>query len=450
MDTEQKVLEQFYEMLPETFRWFPEARYGVFIHWGPYAAIGRGEQVLFREHMDQELYEKMALEWNPQFFDAKKWVKIFRKAGFRYGCLTSRHHDGYCLWDTITTNYNSMNQAPKRDFVKEYCDAMHEAGLKVGLYYSWCDWRIPAYYEGPEQNPKGWTEMKKYIHTQVEELCTRYGRIDYFFFDGVWPRNAEDLGSEELIAKMREWQPGIMINNRLGFDTDPIQLLEHGGGNEEGDFGTPEHLMNPEKRLWESCQVSNWRWWGYHVGERFKCAEELLDSLCRCASMGGNLIMNVGPDPEGELPTEFVERAFLVGDWLEKNGESIYGNDGGSLTEALTYGYQTIRENQLYLIFRFWDKKKYFRLPDLVSEVENVKILSTGENLEFQKIGDNLEIRIPDDFGENDLFPVLSITCHERPKTNSWGSQRNWEGDPMRVAEWGRKRWERGNFDISL
>lgn len=446
MDAEQKVSDKFYEKTPKQFEWFPQDRYGVFIHWGPYAAIGRGEQVLFREHLNQEEYENMAVSWNPDAFEPKVWAEIFQKAGFRYGCLTTRHHDGYCLWNTKTTDYSSMAQAPGRDFVKEYCEAMRERGLKVGLYYSWCDWRIPAYYEGPERNPEGWAHMKAYIHAQVEELCTKYGKIDYFFFDGVWPRNAEDLGSRELLEKMRIWQPGIMINNRLGFDTDPAQLLKHGGGNEEGDFGTPEHLVNPEKRLWESNQVSCWRWWGYHGGERWKSSEELLDSLCRCASSGGNLIMNVGPGPDGSLPEEFTQRALRIGKWLEINGEAVYGNDGGSLTEALTYGYQTICGKELYLIFRFWDKAKSFRLADLTSEAVRVTELSTGKELPFIKKGDNLEIEMPKSFGDTDLFPVLRISCKERPETNSWGSQRNWEGDPLRVAQWGRKRWEESGF----
>ena len=447
MDAEQKISDQFYKNIPERFEWFPKDRYGVFIHWGPYAVLGRGEQVLFREHLDQEEYEKMAKEWNPAFFDAQALAEMFQKAGFKYGCFTTRHHDGYCLWDTASTDYSSAKQAPGRDFVREYCEAMRKKGLKVGLYYSWCDWRVPAYYEGPQNNPKGWADMKAYIHTQVKELCTKYGKIDYFFFDGVWPRNAKDLGSQELVEKMRIWQPGIMINNRLGFDTDPAQLLGHGGGNEEGDFGTPEHLVNPEERLWESNQVSCWRWWGYHGGERWKSAEELLDSLCRCASTGGNLIMNVGPKPDGRLPEEFVERALRIGRWLAINGEAVYGNDGGSLTEALTYGYQTIRGNNLYLIFRFWEKERCFRLADLSSEVSEVVELSTGKKLPFEKKGDDLEIMMPEDFGSGDLFPVIRIACWERPKTNEWGSQRNWEGDPLRVAGWAENA---GRREVSL
>lgn len=447
MDGDIRTSKDFYYNIPEYFRWFPRNRYGVFIHWGPYATTGHGEQALFRDHMDQIAYEQMACDWNPDSFDARKWAKTFKKAGFRYACLTSRHHDGYCLWNTKTTNYSSCQQAPKRDFVKEYCEALRAEGLKVGLYYSWADWRIPAYYDGPERDPEGWKSMKQYIHAQIKELCTEYGKIDYFFFDGVWPRNADDLGSREIVAKIREWQPEIIINNRLGFSTDPKQLLYHGGGYDEGDFGTPERLITPENRLWESNQVSTWRWWGYHAGEHWKTTEEFLDTLCACVSAGGNLILNVGPLPNGELPKAFVKSVLDIGSWLEKNSEAIFDTDGGSMTESLTFGYETIRKNSLYLIFRFLDGKSIFRLPDITSEVIEITVLESGEKLSFHKSGDDLYIDMPENLCDLELFPVLRIDCKERPATNYWGAQRNWEGDPLRVADWGKTRWRKSGYD---
>lgn len=438
----------FHYEIPEAFQWFPESRYGMFIHWGPYAALERGEQVLFREHLNQREYELAACKWNPKGYDAREWVKIMKEGGFRYACLTTRHHDGYCLWDSKYTNYTSMKQAPGRDFVREYVDAMHEAGLKVGFYYSWCDFRIPAYYEGPEKNPEGYQRMKEYIHGQVEELCTKYGKIDYFFFDGVWPRCAKDLDSPGLVAKMRKWQPGIMINNRLGYSTDPEQLLRHGGGFEEGDFGTPEHLVNPENRLWESNQVSFWRWWGYHGGERHKTAPELLDLLCSCVSKGGNLLINVGPDGDGHFPKETLASIKKIGAWMNTCGEALYGNQGGALTDAVTFGYETMKDQNLYLIFRFWRPGQPFRLADLINPVEEVTLLNTGEKLPFEKKGEDLWIyNLPD--LEEELFPVIRVACKGRPETNSWGSQVLWEGDPLRIAQWARdQRGENAEFNV--
>ena len=154
----------------ESSKWFNESRYGLFIHWGPYSEIGRGEQVMFREHMDVLEYERKACLWNPQLCDMKAWAKMAKNSGFKYACLTTRHHDGYCLWDSAYTDYTSAKQAPKRDFVREFVDAFRAEGLKIGLYYSWLDWRIPAYFEGP--NAEGFQEFKEYMHNQVKELLS--------------------------------------------------------------------------------------------------------------------------------------------------------------------------------------------------------------------------------------------------------------------------------------
>lgn len=203
--------------ISDKWKWFFAGKYGLFLHWGPYADYGRGEQVLFREHMNQAEYERRACRWNPSAYDPGYWALIAKRAGFRYACFAARHHDGYCMWDTKYTDCSSKKQAPKRDFVREYVDAFRQEGLRIGLYYSWLDWRVPAFYLGPDRDPEGWARMKQYLYNQVEELMANYGKIDYFFFDGVWPRNGADLGAEEVVAMMRKLQPDILINNRLGY-----------------------------------------------------------------------------------------------------------------------------------------------------------------------------------------------------------------------------------------
>jgi alpha-L-fucosidase len=161
--------------MPDYWRWFSEARYGLFIHWGPYAAYGRGEQVLFREHLDQQAYAEAACRWRPQRFDAARWADVAKQGGMRYAVMTTRHHDGFCMWDTQTTDYSSTAQAAGQDFVGEYVAAFRAAGLRVGLYYSLADWRIPAYWNGPVHDPTGWANFRDYVHQQVLELLTHYG-----------------------------------------------------------------------------------------------------------------------------------------------------------------------------------------------------------------------------------------------------------------------------------
>jgi alpha-L-fucosidase len=415
--------------VPKKWAWFPESRYGLFIHWGPYAAYGRGEQVLFREHLDPREYEQRACTWAPTHFDPRLWAETARCAGFRYAVLTTRHHDGYCLWDTATTNYSSAQQAPQQDFVGAYISAFRAEGLRIGLYYSLIDWRIPAWFEGPDVDPEGWTRMRNYIHAQVEELLTNYGQIDLFWFDGVWPRTREELQADVLVRRMRDLQPHLLINNRLG-------------GPDSGDLGTPEHTIKAEDRLWESCQVSTWRLWGHTIGERWRPAGRLLDMLCECASKGGNLLLNVGPQADGQFPPEFATRALEIGRWLEIHGEAVYGTDGGDVTEFVTRGWQTTRGNSLYLIFRFWDGRPSIRVADLVTPVERVELLTTGQALPFDQTEDELLIREVPRLAPTPLFPVIKVVCQSRPAANQWGRERLWGGDPRRVAAWARRRGE--------
>ncbi|MBO4297549.1 MAG: alpha-L-fucosidase [Clostridia bacterium] len=429
--------------LPEKWQWFQQARFGMFIHWGPYAAIGRGEQALFRDHMDPVAYERQACLWDPASFDARRWARLAKAAGMRYACLTARHHDGYCLWDSDLTDYTSAKQAPKRDFVREYTEAFRAEGLRVGLYYSWLDWRVPAYFEGPGKNPEGFAAMKAYMHGQVEELLTRYGQIDHFFFDGAWPRTREELGSEALLEKMRVWQPGILVNNRLGRSEAPgVNAEDTGHSRELGDFGTPELNVTAEKRLWEACHVTTWRLWGYAPGKQVKPPEQLLDLLCECAEKGGNLLMNVAPDGDGEIPPAVAANLCAMGRWLEVNGEAVYGTDNGDITEFLTHGRQTARGNTLYLIIRFWEGRDTLRVNDLLSRVQRVTLLATGQELPFEQTESDLLIHGLPAERPCPLFPVIRVDCAEPLRTNDWGLWRNWQGDPQRIADWARQRGE--------
>ena len=432
--------------IPTHWSWFPSDRYGLFIHWGPYAQLGRGEQVLFREHMDHREYQDMACRWNPEHFDARLWAGTAKKSGFRYACLTARHHDGYCLWDTAYTDYSSAKQAPKRDFVKEFVDAFREAGFKIGLYYSWLDWRIPAYFDGPDVDPSGFARFREYTHNQVKELLSNYGAIDYFFFDGAWPRSAKELESAALVSEMRRLQPHILINNRLGAD-DPGDGEHADGGmgagesRAMGDFGTPEQQISADTaRLWESCQVSTWRLWGWAAGERWKSDAQILDMLCECAHKGGNMILNVGPQGDGQFPPEFAERALSVGRWLDVHGEAVYGVQAGDLTEFVTHGWQTRKGRCVYLIFRFWDGRPQLRIPDFITPLLRAELMTTGQSLDFQQSGEVIELFGLPAENPSHLFPVIKLEFADEPSVNQWGRERLWGGNPARISDWSRQR----------
>jgi alpha-L-fucosidase len=435
--------------VPEPWRWFEDARFGMFIHWGPYTQFERGEQVLFREHLDQNEYAQAACGWNPRSFDARAWADAAARAGCRYAVLTTRHHDGFCLWDTQTTDYSSAAQAAKRDFVREYVEAFRAAGLRVGLYYSLADWRIPAYWEGPRHDAAGWEGFKSYCHEQVRELLSNYGQIDVVWFDGTWPRNARAWESEKLVAMMRQLQPDILINNRLDA-VDPEEgvaqwqqgAVENAGDSKKlGDFGTPEHHITPEKeRLWESCQVTTWRLWGYARGERVRPFDVLLDFLCESASKGGNLLLNVGPDAQGRIPASVQGELDKVGDWLQVHGEAIYGTRRGDVTEFVTRGWQTTRGNDLFLILRFWDGSGQLRLPGLAPRVLKATLLTTSQELPFEQDDETLTVRGLPLLAPCEGFPVVKIECDAPPSAMPAFRDRLWCGDPKRMTAWARSR----------
>lgn len=421
--------------------WFPEARFGLFIHWGPYAVYGRGEQVLFREHLDQQEYIAKAKAWNPEHFDAKAWAKIAVEGGFKYAVLTTRHHDSYALWDTQHSHYNSVRCKPGRDFVREYVEAFREAGLRVGLYYSWADWTSEAYWSDPAKNPDAWAALRDMTHAQVEELLSNYGKIDVFWFDGTWPHPAGAWDSPGLVKRMRELQPDILINNRLDADSPFSKsqgAVEFAGESKTmGDFGTPEHHITADPdRLWESCQTSTWRLWGYCRGEHWRPAELLLDFLCQAASQGGNLLLNVGPQPDGCIPAAFVERSAGIGEWLQTHGEAIYGTSRGDITEFTTKGWQTLRGNSLYLIYRFWPGEAVERIAELATPVKSATLLTTGEALEVENGEEAVYLKGLPTVKPCELFPVVRLDFDTVPEAKAWARGRLWNLDPKAMLPW--------------
>ncbi len=436
-----------------TSSWFHEATYGLFIHWGPYAVYGRGEQVLMRELLDQHSYARDACQWRPLAFNADDWARIAVQGGFRYAVLTARHHDGFCLWDTATTDYSSARQSASRDFVAEYVDAFRHAGLRVGLYYSWCDFRIPALFDGPDQNPSGWERLRAYVHAQVRELMSAYGKIDILWFDGAWPGSREDWKSRELVKEVRRLQPGILINNRLGFQNSASVLLDEHTVNQsnDGDFGTPEReIVAVPGRLWESCQVSTWRLWGYSPGERWWSADVLLDRLLEASSQGGNLLLNVGPDADGNIPEAFCERSQAIGEWLAVHGEAVYGVEAVDAGEAVLFGWQTRRGRMLYLIIRFWPGPT-LRFHGLMTPVRDVVFLTTGQPLSWRQDKDDCGLRI-DGLPEcqpNTFFPVIRVELDGDPSTWPTYQPGLWTGDPGRLKAWAAKRGPGGMADGS-
>ncbi len=432
---------------PAYGNWFDDARFGLFVHWGPYAINGRGEQSLNREYCDQNEYIRTACAWNPEHYDPAVWAATAKRAGMKYAVLTTRHHDGYCLWDTRTTDYSSVKQAPKKDFVRPFVEACRKEGLKVGLYYSLLDFRLPGWLLGPEKDPDGWKVAKQYVYDQIREILTQYGEIDILWFDGLWPRSPAELDSLGLMSMIRSLQPRILVNDRLEWPQYSWfwqfeNWRQRYSGDFIGDFGTPEQGIYADPDfLWESCQTSVSRLWGYTRGEQWRPTDDLLLTLVKCAALGGNFLLNVGPQPDGQFPPEFTERAIAIGNWLKVHGEAIYGSERGDVTEFITYGFQTVKGNNLNLIIRFWDGRPSLRLVGLKSKVKRAVLLTTGQELCFKQDAHALVLSGLPPERPTALFPVIRLECETKPEPNEWGKCRTWSRtNPELFAEWARTR----------
>jgi len=362
--------------------WFSLARFGLFIHYGLYSLHGKGEWHMDRVQMPRETYNGLADDFRAEEFDADAIAALARRSGAGYIVLGARHHEGFCLFDTQTTDFNSLRAPCGRDLIREYVDACRGAGLRVGIYYSVMSWQRPELYRGPSADPRGWAAMVEETHEQVRELMTRYGRIDLLWYDGcIVPGVSDPLllahhwRSRELNAMVRRLQPDILINDRAALP---------------GDFSTPEQRLTlpPRGRRWEMCLTLNDHWGWFSGDNNLKSRETLLRLLVRCAAHDGNLLLNIGPEPDGSLPPEQAERFEAVGRWMAANGEALRGTHRTPYTEAENpYGMVTARGRRLY-IHLFDPPEGAVRVAGLSEPPARARLLATGDALALETFAD--------------------------------------------------------------
>ena len=388
--------------------WWAEARFGMFIHFGLYATLGRHEWVQKYERIRPEDYEsRYKPRFNPDRFNARDWVAKAKAAGMRYMVLTTKHHEGFCMWDTKTTDFKISDTAFHRDLVREYVDACREAGIRVGFYYSIIDWHHPDFridtihplhdilgkQGAAEANrTRDMGKYRAYMQRQVTELLTDYGQIDIIFFDFTHPgyheigkNGREDYHSEELLALTRRLQPQIIVNDRLG-------LRDIVGG---WDIKTPEQVIVPkcptfngEEVYWETCQTFSGSW-GYHRDQdTWKSPRQLLFILIDSVSKKGNLLLNVGPTARGEFDYRAVARLKEMGEWMDANSRSIYGctaapEDLRAQTPDGTKMTYNPKTNTLYLHILEWPIKV---LPiTFADRVAYAQLLNDGSEVLIQQ-----------------------------------------------------------------
>ena len=408
--------------------WYTQARFGMFLHWGLYSIPARGEWIRSFEKLTDEEYGKYFEEFNPVDYEPKKWAKLAKKAGMKYMVLTAKHHDGFCLFDSGYTDFKATNTKCGRDLIKEYVEAVRAEGLKVGLYYSLLDWHHEDYphfsdgahpmYQNPAYPDEGrvWERYVEYLHNQVRELCTNYGKIDILWFDYSFGEySGEKWGATRLVNMVRQLQPGVIIDNRLEVSGSGLGSLASGNPLPyHGDFVSPEQIIpqegirdiNGNPLIWEACFTMNDSW-GYNLKDKyFKPAPMLIRKLVECVSKGGNMLLNVGPDARGNFPEESVSRLKEIGKWMEKNGESIYGcgmsdmprPDFGRITQKGNKLYYHIFDNTIGPVPLIGIEKK---------DVKKIRLISAGAEV---PIADNwVSKNYPEitfaDLGKNPILP---------------------------------------------
>lgn len=358
--------------------WFHEARYGLFIHWGPYSVAGRGEWVANRERIPKAEYtDKYARNFTAKRYDPRQWAKLARAAGMKYMVLTTRHHDGFCLWDTATTDFCVPKIGPKRDLLATYVEACRAEGLKVGFYYSVADWYHPDY---PDAHARDWPKVWKdepsrsrfvaYYRSQLEELMTRYGPVDILWYDGCIPG---PLDGGETNQRIKQLQPHILINERLG---------------EPFDFRCSEQSLKEKEGPWEACLTLNDNW-GYHGGDdNWKSPRQVIDMLLRTAGKGGNLLLNVGPRGDGTIPEQSVRILTEAGQWLARNREFLPNSQRSPFTWNNCVRFTT-RGNTVYVHIICWPGPQLC-IADVANKVLSARLVDGGGAVRFRQDGPRL------------------------------------------------------------
>jgi alpha-L-fucosidase len=396
--------------------WWREARFGMFIHFGLYSVLGRGEWVQWNEQIPVEEYARLADQFDPTNFNADEWAAIAKSAGMKYMVLTARHHDGFCLFDDSTNSFTSVKSAAHRDFVAEYVRAARSAGLRVGLYYSPLDWRYPGFFL-PDFQLQSAIAMRDQYHRQVEELLTQYGRLDILWFDGgemdwldfggdwsgaAWHKRPStqhyhgrfDWQHDQVYNTIRLLQPHIIINNRADM---PEDFHSREGDGSLGNFDA-DHP-------WELCTTLPTGAWGWQPNTPIKSLRDCVRLLAGAAGRDGNLLLNVGPRPDGQIDPPQVARLREIGQWLDAYGVSIYATRGGPFLPG-RYGVSTYQHNYIYLHVFNWPGDKLV-LPSIPAKVLRVWAL-TGGDATFNQTDTALEISVPA-ASRSDIDTVVAI-----------------------------------------
>jgi len=382
----------------ETRQWFRNAKFGMFIHWGVYAQLGKGEWIRTVDQIPEEEYAKLVPRFNPTKFDPDAWADLAKRAGMNYMVVTTKHHDGFCMFDAHNTDWKVTNTPYGEDVIAELTEAFESKGITVGYYYSIMDWHHDDYlprleWEADKRPAEGHDVMNyiRYMREHIEQLLTEYRPAPFvLWYDGGWMNKPEELSGAKTNAKARKLKPDILINDRHFTKEDLV---------------TPEQRIPPtgildengEPLMWEACITMTSHWWGYDKHEKvYKTREFLIRMLVDIVSKGGNLLLNVGPKPDGTIQKQFVDRLEAIGKWMDKYSEAIYDTTASPFNLLPFYGRVTTKGDRLYVHVFEWPADRVARLPQLGNEVKQAYLLDAKQRpLAFEREGSDWLINLP-------------------------------------------------------
>jgi alpha-L-fucosidase len=408
--------QQHYTPAPENLKsreWFQDNKFGLFIHWGVYSVLGKGEWVMNNDNMTVAEYEKLPPRFNPTEFNAAEWVAMAKDAGMKYITITSKHHDGFAMFATRQSDWNIVDRTPYRqDPLKMLADECHRQGIKLFFYHSQLDWHNPDYYplgrtgHASGRPPGGdFNKYLDYMDNQLRELLTNYGEIAGIWFDGMWDKPDANWRLDRTYGLIHSLQPAAMVgsNHHLKpFEGEDFQMFEKDlpGKNTTGFSDKSEVGALPL----ETCDTIN-NSWGYNSSDhKYKSTKELIQYVVKAAGNNANFLLNIGPMPSGKVQPEFVARLHEMGEWMRKNGESIYGTRGGPVTPR-PWGVTTQNKDKIFLHVLDW-KDKVLALPKLPG-VRGATLLASGKRVQLREEPNSTLVLFPSE--ERDSIDTVIV-----------------------------------------